>query len=235
MAALLACGDAAVLSHVSAASLWRLVAPALGPVHVTVSDRARRRRGIIVHRSRTLTQADRRRRHGIAATSVERTLLDLAATASPTQLRHAFEEAERLELLRRAALEGLCERMRGRRGLGTLRGLLGEAPLPLSEARSTLEARFLAFCRDRGLPIPAVDVPVGEFIVDFLWPEHRVVAELDSWTHHGRRNSFESDRERDVRIQLAGYRVIRITHRRLDRPVQLDADLRRLLALSGGL
>jgi hypothetical protein len=231
MAALLACGDASLLSHVSAAALWRLVKPSFGAVHVTVTSRARLRRGIVAHRTRDLQSADRRKRHGIPVTGVERTLLDLAGMVSPTQLRRAFEEAERLELLDRAALERLCERMRGRRGVRRLRLLLSERQLPLAETRSPLEARFLAFCRSSGLPIPAVNVPLNGKIVDCLWPREKVVAELDSWTHHGRRGAFEGDRERDVGIQIAGHRIIRITDRRLKQPDRLEADLRQLLAL----
>jgi Transcriptional regulator, AbiEi antitoxin/Protein of unknown function (DUF559) len=233
LAAVLAVGDGAVLSHVSAAALWRLMKALLGPVHVSVANRnSWQPEGIRVHRPRHLEPADRTRRYGIPVTSPSRTLLDLAAVVSPTQLRRAFEEAERLELLDRDELGRLCDRMRGRRGVARLRGLLGEGPLPLSEVRSRLEARFLAFCRARGLPIPATNVPLGEFEVDCLWPEQRVVAELDSWGHHGDRSAFERDRARDAAIQRMGHRIIRITHRRVTRnPDGLDRDLRELLAL----
>jgi Protein of unknown function (DUF559) len=205
----------------------------LGPVHVSVPNRnSWQPEGIRVHRPRHLEPADRTRRYGIPVTSPSRTLLDLAAVVSPIQLRRAFEEAERLELLDREALVRMCDRMRGRRGVARLRGLLGEGPLPLSEVRSRLEARFLAFCRDRGLPIPATNVPLGEFEVDFLWPEQRVVVELDGWRSHGLRSAFEDDRRRDVRIQLLGHRVVRVTNQRLDRdPGELEAELRRLLTL----
>jgi hypothetical protein len=203
-----------------------------GPVHVSVLNRSSwQPAGIIIHRPRALDSADRARRHGIPVTSPSRTLIDLAGTVSPTQLRRALEEAERLELLDRAGLRRLCLRTTGRRGIGTLRTLLSERELALSETRSPLEARFLAFCRDRGLPIPAVNVPVNGKIVDCLWPRERVVAELDSWTHHGKRQAFEGDRERDVGIQIAGHRIIRITDRRLRQPDRLEADLRQLLAL----
>jgi predicted transcriptional regulator of viral defense system len=215
MAAVLACGNASTLSHVSAAALWRLVDPSGGPVHVTLSSRARRRKGIVIHRTRELAPAERRRRHGIPVTSVERTLLDFAVTASPTQLGNAFEEAERLQILDRDHVSALCDRARGRPGTRRIRVLLRDAPLPLSETRSRLEQRFLRFCRDRAIPIPAVNVPLGEYEVDCLWPEQRVVAELDSWSHHGGRGAFEADRARDAAIQRMGHRIIRITHRRL--------------------
>jgi putative AbiEi antitoxin of type IV toxin-antitoxin system/uncharacterized protein DUF559 len=233
LAAVLAVGDGALLSHVSAAALWRLMKALLGPVHVSVPNRSSwQPEGILIHRPRHLGPADRTRRYGVPVTSPSRTLLDLAAVVSPTQLRRAFEETERLELLDRNALARMCDRMRGRRGVARLRGLLSEGPLPLSEARSRLEARFLAFCRDRGLPIPATNVPLGEFEVDFLWPEQRVVVELDGWGSHGKRTAFEGDRKRDVRLQLLGHRVVRVTHRRLTADAdQLEGELRQLLAL----
>jgi very-short-patch-repair endonuclease len=232
LAAVLALDGRAVLSHVSAAALWRLVKPLLGPVHVTVLDHSRRREGIIVHRTRHLPSGQRREHHGIPVTSVEWTLLDFASTASPTQLRRAFEESERLELLDRDRLRHLCDGARGRRGTSRIRALLKQSSLPHSETRSRLEQRFLRFCRDRGIPVPATNVPLGEFEVDCLWPEQRVVAEIDSWSHHGDRSAFENDRRRDVRIQLMGHRIVRVTNARLDRyPDEFETELRRLLAL----
>jgi very-short-patch-repair endonuclease len=225
-----------VLSHVSAAALWRLISPFPGAVHVTVSHRsAARRKGMIVHRTRGLPKVERRTRDGIPVTSVERTLLDLASTASPTQLRNAFDEAERLGLLDRERLRHLCDSSKGRRGTARVRSLLRESALPLTETRSKLEARFLAFCRARGIPIPALNVPLGDFEVDCLWHEQCVVAELDSWGHHGDRSAFERDRARDAAIQRMGHRIVRITHRRVTRDADgLDRDLRELLALDPG-
>jgi very-short-patch-repair endonuclease len=232
LAAVLAAGDAALLSHVSAAALWRLMTALLGPVHVSVPNRSSwQPRGIIIHRPRKLEPADRTRRFGIPVTSPSRTLIDIAGLVSPTQLRRAFQEVERLELLDRDKLGRLCDRMRGRRGVGRLRRLLSEAPLPASETRSRLEARFLAFCRDRGLPMPATNVPLGEFEVDCLWPEQRVVAEIDSWSHHGDRDAFEQDRIRDAAIQRMAHTIIRITDWRMREPDALEEDLRQLLGL----
>jgi hypothetical protein len=160
LAAVLAAGDAALLSHVSAAALWRLMKALLGPVHVSVPNRSSwQPKGIIIHRPRSLEPADRARRYGIAVTSPSRTLVDLAAFVSPTQLRRAFQEAEPLELLDRDRLRHLCDGARGRRGASRVRALLKLSPLPDSETRSRLEQRFLRFCRDRGIPVPAVNVP----------------------------------------------------------------------------
>jgi very-short-patch-repair endonuclease len=202
---------------------------------VTGSGHSSRRVGIIVHRTRELPRADRRTRHGIPVTCIERTLLDFASAASPTQLRNAFDEAERLGRLDRERLRRLCDASKGRRGTARVRSLLRESALPLTETRSKLEARFLAFCRTHGIPIPALNVPLGDFEVDCLWREQRVVGELDSWGHHGDRSAFERDRARDASIQRMGHRIIRITHRRVTRdPDGLDRDLREFLALDPG-
>jgi very-short-patch-repair endonuclease len=88
---------------------------------------------------------------------------------------------------------------------------------------------FSGSCHDRGLPIPAVNVPVAGYEVDCLWPDHRTVVELDGWMYHGNRDAFESDRKRDAAIQLAGYRILRVTDRRIsDECEELEADIRRL-------
>ncbi|HEY7151613.1 MAG TPA: DUF559 domain-containing protein, partial [Solirubrobacterales bacterium] len=91
----------------------------------------------------------------------------------------------------------------------------------------------LRYCRERGLPIPAVNVPVAGYEVDCLWPAARVAVELDSWSHHGTRNAFESDRRRDARLQSAGYRVVRLTHQRIiNEGHELESEIRRLLGPS---
>jgi very-short-patch-repair endonuclease len=134
--------------------------------------------------------------------------------------------------MNRSRLATLCSHSSGRRGTGELRALLAERPLPLIETRSKLEARFLRFCRERGLPIPAVNTPLGDFVVDCLWAQQQVVCELDSWAFHGDRTAFEGDRARDVAIQRMDHRIVRITDRRIRHaPDALEADLRSLLGL----
>lgn len=231
MAAVLACGDDALLSHRSAAELWRLVDPIAGPVHVSVGRGGRReRRGIIAHRTNRLV-ADRRRHEGIPATSVEHTLLDLAATGSPSGLKRAFDRATHRELLDPTIFTALLDRSGGRRGSGRLRELLA-AHHPLPDTRSELERRFLRLVRDAEIAAPAVDVPLLGYEVDCLWPRQRLVVELDSFEHHRDRATFEADRERDVALGLAGYRVLRFTHRRIEaHPAAVIAALRRALAL----
>jgi very-short-patch-repair endonuclease len=239
MAAVLACGDGALLSHRSAAVVWAMVSMSPSRIDVTVPRRRSNGRrkgppGIAIHRPRTLEDCDCTHRWGIPITTPTRTLVDLGSVLSPTQLKNAFEEAEGKGILNRARLAHLCMASSGRRGSGTLRALLAARPLPLAETRSRLEQRFLRFCRERGLPIPAVNVPLAGYNVDCLWPEQRVVVELDSWAHHGDRASFESDRRRDTRIQIAGHCIVRVTSRRISHEADLlEAELRTLLGLAG--
>jgi very-short-patch-repair endonuclease len=100
--------------------------------------------------------------------------------------------------------------------------------------RSELEARLLALCRRHRLPRPTVNVRVGSFIADFLWPEHRLVVELDGYRAHSGRSAFESDRARDIELKLLGYEVIRFTWRQLtSEPASVAHTLRRLLRAEG--
>jgi hypothetical protein len=169
---------------------------------------------------------------GIPVTAVARTLFDLAEVTPYEELKKAAEAADRRNLLRLRELEGVCEHGRGRRALRPVRRLLAELGAP-AEGRSPLEIRFAEFLREHGIPAPAQNVLVLDHEVDALWPAAKLVVELDSWEHHGHRAAFERDRARDPKLLLAGYRTIRVTHRRLDdEPTQLAAELRALLAQS---
>jgi very-short-patch-repair endonuclease len=144
-------------------------------------------------------------------------------------LESAWEEADRLGLLELRAVEQACERGYGRRALRPIRRLLAEARAA-TITRSPLEDEFAAFCRDRDLPTPSFNTTVLGFEIDALWPRQRLAAELDSWEFHGHRAAFERDRARDTTLQVAGYRTIRITDRRLKQEAPtLANDLRALL------
>jgi hypothetical protein len=167
---------------------------------------------------------------GIPVTTVARTLFDFAEVAPYEELKRGAEAADRRNLLRLRELESICERGRGRRALRPVRRLLTELGAP-AEGRSPLEIRFAEFLRKHGLPAPAQNVLVLGHEVDALWPAAKLIVELDSWEHHGHRAAFERDRARDPKLLLAGYRTIRITHRRLDEEArQVAAELRALLA-----
>lgn len=227
MAGVLACDEDAVLSHRSAAGLWGLMNSRLRPVEVTATS-GRGRAGIAVHEG-GLTETDRNAVTGIPVTSVARTLLDLADVVDEAAVEKAFHEADRLRLLEMRALEGVCARGQGRRGLRPLRRLIEEARAP-EFGRTHLEDRLLDLCRDYGLPAPHTNVEVLGREVDAFWPEAKLTVEADSWAFHRHRAAFEDDRARDAKMQAEGYRVVRLTHRRLTRePEVVAAELRRLL------
>ncbi len=230
MAAILACGENAVLSHRSAAGLWGFARTAAGPIDVTAA-RGRRRQGITVHEGSILA-AEQTQVARIPVTSAARTLFDLAEVIDEKQLEHAFEEADRLRLLRVRELEYICERGHGRKALRPVRRLLEDMRYP-EDTQSPLEDRVLDLCRDYNLPRPVTGAVVLGREVDAFWPAQKVMVEADSWQFHGQRAAFERDRERDAAMQVEGYRVIRLTHRRLDRESATVVDQLRRLLFSG--
>jgi Protein of unknown function (DUF559) len=232
MAALLALPGSA-LSHQTAAAVWDL-RRSEGRVHLTVSGhRGRPRPDLVIHAVRTLDPHDVTKKDGFPVTTVARTLLDLAEVLQPTALHRAYEAAETERVLDVSAIEDLLERSPGRHGLRPLRALLEQARPPEPAARSELERLFLDLCHEQGIPQPVVNGPVEGREVDMLWPAAKLIAELDGHHFHGTRTAFERDRARDAALQRAGYRVVRITHRRLVHEPELVADdIRTLLAAS---
>ncbi|MGI8804124.1 MAG: type IV toxin-antitoxin system AbiEi family antitoxin domain-containing protein [Thermoleophilaceae bacterium] len=215
-AAVLACGPEALLSHRSAAALWELRADASGGADVSVPGASRRSRsGIRLHRTRSIDARDRAIRYGIPVTSVARTLLDLAVTVAPREFERAFEEADRRGRVSVATVERLLERSPGHHGAGPLAALVAEDRAAAAFTRSELEACFLTLCRDAGLPRPLVNVRVAGYEVDAVWPQERLVVELDGYAFHRTRRAFERDRAKDAVLQRAGYRVVRVTYRML--------------------
>ena len=187
--------------------------------------------GIRLHRSQ-VTRDERTVEARIPVTTVARTLLDLAEVLDVDGLRRAFEEADRLKLLRVHELEGVCARAGRRKGLSALRRLIEEATEPVT-TRSPLEDRFAEFCRKHlaDLPTPFTNISILDHEVDAYWPSHRLVVEMDSWEYHSHRAAFEDDRARDAAMQAAGYRVIRLTHRQLETEApRISTQLHKLLA-----
>ena len=235
-AAVLACGPGAALSHWAAAEhlllieRWRRRVP----LHVSMVDRRRiRPPGVIVHRPRALEECDIVVRAGVRTTSETRTLFDLCSHTSARVLRELFERAEYLEELDRRRLHTLLIGATGRRGLDALRELSGYEPLPLSRIRSKLERIVLSLCRTYSVPLPGVNVPVLDYEVDFLWPEARLVVEADGGRHT--REQRAKDNERDLRLQLAGYVVLRFTEEQLaDEAAVAVRILSTLRTLTGG-
>jgi very-short-patch-repair endonuclease len=231
VAAVLACGPGAVLSHRSAAGLWGLLASTGPVVDVTVPGRnPGPRSGVLVHRVARLDRGDVTRRRGIAVTAPARTLLDLAELLPSRALERALEEAEIQGLARPRDVLALLERSPGRRGAALLRTLLRDGA-ERAVTRSEAEDRLLALLRAAGLSPTAVNVRVASHEVDAVWHPERLVVEVDGYAYHASRAAFERDRRRDADLQAAGYRVIRVTWRQLaEEPHALVARLAQALA-----
>ncbi len=231
MAGVLALGSGAVLSHRSAAALSGLRPSSRVDVEVIAPRTRGGRPGITLHRVRTLHHDDRTVRQGIPVTTVARTLLDLADVLHHDDLERAFDAAERLGVLDLRSLRVLLRRSPGRRGTRPLSDLIAQQRPAVTDTRSDLERRFLAVCRDAHLPPPLVNVLVAGLEVDVLWAGQRLVVELDGHAFHHTRAAFERDRVRDATLALAGYRVLRVTQRRLgNEPQAIIATIRALLS-----
>lgn len=217
LAGVMACGDQAVASHRSAAMLWDLDSHGRF-VEVTAPTQRRRDHAVRCHRSK-IPDDERTVADGIPVTTVARTLLDLAGVASYERLAQALAIAEQRRLGDSPSLTDLMRRYRGRRGQAKLRSLLSRFATSAGVAWSELEVRFAEFCGRHDLPEPernvAIETGIGTLIVDCLWRTARIVVELDSHAHHADWEAAERDRARDAALSALGYRVIRITWRRL--------------------
>ncbi|HET8758792.1 MAG TPA: type IV toxin-antitoxin system AbiEi family antitoxin domain-containing protein [Solirubrobacteraceae bacterium] len=212
MAAVLATGGA--LSHHTAAALWGVRPPSDGEIHVMVTGTAKSRRGLRVHRTRSLDAAVHL---GLPLTTVPRTLHDLAPRLSQGELERAVEEA---------VIRGLAkpEQLASRPALR--RATIEEPQITRSEA----ERRLRRLIRAARLPRALTNTRVAGWEVDALWPRERLVVEVDGFAYHGNRAAFERDRRKDAALVAAGYRVVRITWRQLvDEPHVVVALLARLL------
>jgi hypothetical protein len=239
MAAVLACGPGAVLSHRSAAALHGLIRAGGVRIDVTIPARScREHRGIKLHRSTTLKPSDTTREKNIPCTTVARTQLDLAEVINRRGVERAFDQAEMLESFDLRALEDQLARNPHRRGVPLIRSVLTEHYVGSTLTWNEFEERFLAFARAVGLPRPEVNywivLPDGEPAIraDFAWPAQRVVVETDGRGTHGTRQAFERDRRKDLRLAAARWRPMRVTTRRLDaEPALVEATARALLGL----
>lgn len=227
LAATLACGPTAALSHEAAAFLHGLVKGWRG-IDVTISGGHRRPRGVRLHRA-ALADHERTVRDGVPVTTAARTLADLAAAWKRRDLARAVEQAFVLRAATEAELRAAAEGRR--RGAARLRDVLDEVVEP-SLTRSEAERRLLELIRRGRLPHPVTNTRVDRYEVDVLWPRERLVAEVDGFAFHSTRQAFERDRARDAALQLAGYRVVRITWRQLVRePHAVVATLAAALSL----
>jgi very-short-patch-repair endonuclease len=232
MAAVLACGEGALLSHGSAAALWRLTRPRKGDVDLTVTGEGGRGRrdGLSIHRSRTLREEDRVIRDSIPVTSPRRTIIDLAASGmSGRPLERILTEAEYRRLLDPSAFDAGFH-PGGCRVPPALRAVLQAYEPGSAPTRSELEERFLTLCRERRLPQPVVNAEVLGLIVDFLWPSAGLVVEVDGRLGHATAQGFQDDRDGDGLLVAAGFSVLRFTWRDVtERPAVVGHRVGRLL------
>jgi hypothetical protein len=238
MAAVLACGPHAVLSHRSAAYLWGLVDEWKPPIDVTAPNRrGRSPDGVAAHRDGSVRRIDKTTRFGIPCTSLARTLLDYAGDAQEWELSRAVAQAEVQRLLHRPTMRGLLERSRRRRGVARLRLVLDSVHPQTKRTRSELERLFLVMCARGGLPEPEVNVWLSaadgrRYQADFLWRGERLIIEADSRRFHDTDSAFVQDRKREQQLQLVGWRVSRCTWEQVEgEPRRLAAIIRALLAV----
>jgi hypothetical protein len=216
LAAVLASGPNALLSHASAAWLWGISSRSPMPFEVTVPAVRRPRPPIVLHRSRALTEEDWELVDGIPATALPRTLLDEAAAIRFEYLRRMLERAEELRLFDLRAVDALLVRSAGHPGVGRLRRAIALYRTP-PFTRSGLERRFLELVERAGLPRPVTGFNEAGHELDVYWPEVRFAVELDTFETHGSREAFERDRKRREDLKLAGVETIDITGHRLDK------------------
>jgi Protein of unknown function (DUF559) len=233
MAAVLAGGDGAVLSHRAAAALWGIRQSASAVLDITVPRRLGKRPGVRAHHV-ILPPDECTILDSIPVTSPARTLFDLAPGLQRHELTRAIEQTEVLRLWSPTSLVELLERHPGRRGAATTRAVLGAGKGWGRVTRSELERRFLGLVEDAGLPLPETNALVEsrerDYEVDCLWRRERVIVELDGRAFHDTRAAFERDRQRDRRLAVEDWRPLRITWRQLeDEPEAVLADLAALL------
>jgi very-short-patch-repair endonuclease len=207
MAAVLALEGDAVLSHRSAAGLWRLLPVAKGPVDIALPGQGgrKRRKDIRIHRCQSLQHSHMTRHRGIPVTTPARTVADLRSVASAPEHRRA---------VRQAAVLGLR---------------IGPDVAP-DRTRSELEFEFLRLCKRYRLQMPQVNVPIGPLLVDFLWESQRYVVETDGYRYHRGQAAFEDDHSRDLELRTRGYEVARLSYRQVvDEPAKVAHDIRRAL------
>jgi very-short-patch-repair endonuclease len=212
VAAVLAAGPGAALSHVSAAAWWEIRPWSHGRIHIIVPTANGRsgHRGVNLHRARTLRPNEVTTHDGLAVTTVARTLLDLTAT----QPRHITDRAVEVATSRRLVHADVHDVIAAHPNAPNKQSLIellayhGDSP---HRRRSDFEAYVVDLCRTHGIPLPQTDVPLLGEVVDAYWPEYRVVAEPDGMTWHGTRAAARRDRKKDGERIAHGIITVRIT------------------------
>ena len=230
MAAVLACGAGALLSHRSAAELWGIRKQPRGRIEVSiVSDAPRRVKRLLVHRRRALSETDITEHQGIPVTSPVCTLIDLATVIARDAVEAAVNEADRLNLVDPEALRAALYETAPRPGVGVLRDLLDRQTFKFT--RSELERRFWRLAREAGLPDPETCVVVNGYEVDFYWPDIPLIVETDGLKYHRTPTQQKKDRLRDQAHTAAGIPHLRFTHAQVrDEPAYVRVTLAKAMA-----
>jgi very-short-patch-repair endonuclease len=211
MAAVLAGGEGAVLSHRSAASLWEIGREEDGRIDVSVRRRCELRRpGVRFHGRPSLRAKDILRRDDIPTTSPSQTLLDLAPELDHVQLERAVNDADKRGLIDPETLREQLDRFSGQPGVRPLRHLLDKLFFQLSD--SDLEIYFRRLVREGKLPMPLSKQRVNSFEVDFFWPDFGLVVETDGLRYHRTPSAQLKDARRDRAHVMAGMTPLRFTH-----------------------
>lgn len=227
MAAVLAAGQDACLSHLSAAHLWGMTDRS-GLPHVTRASGGVNSRGFRLHHCRNSSPEEQTREQEIPVTTVARTLVELAGTLRERRLSACLNEARRLEIVRLSDVRLAMVRQPNKRGMRTLRRLVDRIDPAWLPTKSELEDLFRVLCFEAGLPKPERNETLHGFEVDCLWPDHKLIVELDGYRFHHHRK--EEDYARDLHFAALGYRTIRITYRMVvDQPHKVVRTLRDLL------
>ncbi|HEX2393532.1 MAG TPA: DUF559 domain-containing protein [Solirubrobacterales bacterium] len=211
MAAVLACGEDAVLSHSSAAALWRIGSEVRGAIEVSLPSSSQRRRpGLRTYRRRSLRERDRTTEQGIPVTTPIQTLIDLSVRLDQRGIERSVNEADKYDLVHPPELRRALAKRPGEPGAARLRAILDRRTFRLT--REELERRFLPLASRAGLPVPLTACWVNGFEVDFLWPQLGLVVETDGLRYHRTPAEQARDRLRDQTHTAAGFVNLRFTH-----------------------
>jgi hypothetical protein len=234
MAAVLACGDHAALSHGDALALHGCQRVPSGPPHITAPT-PHRVAGVWCHTARDPSALGRAVVAGIPVVSVERAVLDRAPELGPERLLTLLEAVQRRDLFDLDRFQRVLDASNGHRGAGRLQAAIAELSDRPPALRSNLEVRMLELIRAAGLPEPSVNVLVADELVDLRWADLGVAVELDSWAYHRTRRRFEDDRRRGNAVALGGDMLLRVTDTRIDRePAAVIAEIAAALRSRGG-
>lgn len=234
-AALLACGDHVVLSHQSAAQLWKLLPAGGGLIHVTIRGRnGARPSGVRLHRTDSLSRGEVRILERLPVSSPLRTLIDIAPSLDARTFERAVEQALIQRLVTERQLAAAAASSDGRRGAARLAALL-EAQREPANTRSKAEERFRSLIRAAQLPEPKVNVRVHGYLVDFYWPGLGVVVEVQGYKFHSGRTAFERDTRKGAKLTAAGLSVSYVTWIQMDdEPYAVVARVAQALARAEG-